>query len=68
MIKYTYKDFITGKERYTKGVFIGWMNPSKIVDIRYAKFKRKRSSIYIPEYLLSNGSKQVIKDIEEVII
>ena len=28
-MRYTFKDFITGKERWTRGKFAGWTEPTK---------------------------------------
>jgi hypothetical protein len=34
-VRYYYKDFVTGKIRYTTGKFVGWSNPTGPVGGRY---------------------------------
>jgi len=58
----TYKDFETGKIHRTRGLFIGWTLPSGIVGAPYAIFQRRRSNLFIPEYLLTSETKKRIDD------
>lgn len=59
-MKHTYKDFITGKTRFTRGKFTGFTNPTGPLDVRYATFQRQASSLFVPEYLLTKETKKAI--------
>ena len=61
--KYTYKDFRTLKVRRTNGKFIGWSKPTGPLNVPYAGFRRKKSVIWVPIYLLP---KETILALEEV--
>ncbi len=61
MMKYTYTDFVTGKQRYTRGKFIEWTKPTGLLNARFAHFWIGKSSLFVPEYLLSKESKEVIR-------
>ena len=50
--KYYFKDFDTGKIRYTKGKFAGWQRGG-IINIWGAVFMRDASMLFIPHYLLT---------------
>lgn len=65
--KYIFKDFITGRQRWTNGTFIGWTEPTGLLKSRYAIFQRPNTTLFVPEYLLSKESKQtiILKDREE---
>lgn len=56
-MKYFYKDFITGKPRYTRGKFIGWSEPAGPLGVRYAGFLRQVTLLWIPHYLLTPTTK-----------
>jgi hypothetical protein len=58
---YRYKDFVTGKLRFTRGRFVGWINLT-IFEIPYAIFKRKWDNVLVPKYLLT---KETLNKIEE---
>lgn len=59
-VKYTFKDFVTGKQRWTRGNFVGWTESTGLLNARYAIFQRPRSDLLVPEYLLTKESKQTI--------
>ena len=61
-MKHTYKDFVTGKIRFTKGIFIGWTAGAGIIQVKYAIFKTRASEILVPEYLLTKETKAQIKE------
>ena len=63
-MKHTYKDFITGKLHWTQGVFRGWIKGG-LIGCRYACFHRRKSIIYVPEYLLTKETKQYIAQNEK---
>ena len=50
---WTYKDFVTGKPRWTLGKFSGWTESSGPLGVKYAIFERKISTIFVPRYCLS---------------
>ena len=52
-MRYTYKDFATGQNRFTCGKFKGFTNPTGPLNCRYAIFQRKASSLFVPEYCLT---------------
>ena len=61
---YTYKDFATGEIKRTNGRFGGWTEPTGLLNVRYAIFRRPRSSIFVPAYLLTPETLEAIKAIE----
>ena len=67
MTRKTYKDFATGKIRYTNGLFIGWTKPMGILNMPYAKFKRTHSTLLVPECLLTKECREAISGILEVV-
>lgn len=58
---YTYRDFVTGKIRKTRGHLFGFTNKTGPLNVRYAIFKLPRSTNYVPEYLLTKETKQSIE-------
>lgn len=56
--KYTYKDFETGKPKWTKGRFREWTEPTGLLNVRYAVIDRGASTLFIPEYCLTPDSKR----------
>lgn len=58
-MKYTYKDW-EGKQRWTRGEFLGWHGPTGILNAYYAEFKRPRSSLFIPAYCLTPETRAAI--------
>jgi len=52
-MKYTYKDFITGKTRFTRGEFIGWTPGTGIIGAKFAIFHNRSVDVLVPEYLLT---------------
>lgn len=51
-MKYTFKDFITGRLRYTRGTFSNWTQGGPL-NAWYAVFCTPRGHVLIPEYLLT---------------
>lgn len=51
-MKYAYKDFDTGKIRFTRGRFVQWYRGG-ILNAWYAVFERKSDTLFIPEYCLT---------------
>lgn len=62
---YTYKDFVTGKMKYTRGTFMGWTEPTGLLKAKYAIFQRRSSKLFVPEYLLSEQAKLNIRQLVE---
>ena len=50
---YTYKDFITGKTKRTRGKFVGWTGPTGILNVPYAIFRNRRGDVLVPRYLVT---------------
>ena len=61
-MKYTYKDFVTGKIRFTRGDFIGWTSGTGIIGAKYAVFHNRSVDILVPEYLLTPETRTAIKE------
>ena len=55
---YTFKDFVTGKIRRTRGKFIGWSNRTGKLNVPYATFKTPKTFIHVPFYLLTKETKE----------
>ena len=60
MTKLTYKDFVTGKPKWTRGQFREWTDRQGPLNARYAVIERGRSALLIPEYCLTPESKRAI--------
>ena len=60
-MKYFYKDFATGKIRWTSGKFIGWTAPTGLLKTKYAEFRRKADSLFIPDYSLTTETKAAME-------
>jgi hypothetical protein len=60
MKRITYKDFATGKPKWTRGRFAFWTEPTGLLNVRYAVIHRERSDILIPVYCLTAESKRAI--------
>lgn len=56
----TYKDFVTGKIRYTRGKFSGWTKPSGPLKVHYAIFNNPRGVVLVPEYCLTPETRTTI--------
>jgi len=59
---YTYKDFVTGKIRKTRGAFKEFTAPLDLIGSRYAIFELPASTLLVPEYLLTKETKEAIKE------
>ena len=55
---YTYKDFVTGKIRKTRGKFKGFTKPLGLLQVPFAKFELSGSINLIPRYLLTKETKE----------
>ena len=60
---YSYKCFETGKIKRTSGKFDGWTKPTGLMNSRYAIFKRPRTRLFVPEYLLTKETKNAVKEL-----
>jgi len=58
--RYYYKDFATGKQRWTRGRFVGWQGSTGPLNAIYAQFQRGRDSLFVPEYLLAPETRLAI--------
>ena len=58
--RYYYRDFITGKLRYTRGRFTGWTKPTGPLNVRYAQFERGSDWLFVPYYLLTSETKDAL--------
>lgn len=58
-MKYTYKDFVTRKPKFTKGKFSNWTRGGPL-NAWYAVFVRRSSVLYIPEYCLTTETRKSI--------
>ena len=63
-MRYNYKDFVTGKRRWTSGEFIGFTNPTGLLDVPYAIFRRRSGDLLVPEYLLTLETRTALADKE----
>jgi hypothetical protein len=62
-MKHTYKDFVTGKIRYTRGKFLNWTEGG-IIGAKYAVFATAKNYLLIPIYLLTAETRAAIKEVE----
>lgn len=60
MSRYTFKDFATGKVRYTRGRFVGWSKPQGPLAVRYACFENRASVVHVPEYCLTTETLDIL--------
>ena len=58
-MKYYYKDFKTGKLKYTKGKFIGYAE-NKLLKYNWAIFSTKSTNVLVPEYLLTKETLNIL--------
>lgn len=59
-MKYFYKDFVTGKLHWTRATFFGWTGEAGPLGVRYAIFQRKSGTLFVPEYLLTCETREVL--------
>lgn len=62
---YTYKDFVSGKIKRTRGKFSNWSDPTGPMGAKYAIFANKKGVVCVPEYLLTKETKEQIKELEQ---
>jgi hypothetical protein len=62
---YTYKDFVTGKIRRTRGTFAGFTAPTGLLKAPFAIFRNKRGVVLVPKYLLTPETLKAIAKLEE---
>lgn len=60
-MRYTYRDIASGKTRWTAGRFTGWSAPTGPLGVRYAGFQRRSGTLYVPEYLLTQETKEELR-------
>lgn len=58
-MRYYYKDFVTGKRRFTKGQFVGWQRGG-FLGVIGATFVLRCSILFIPIYLLTKEAKAAL--------
>ena len=58
---YTFKDFVTGKIKRTRGKFAGWVTDG--MDIRRAVFELPSGEHYVPEYCLTPETKKALESL-----
>jgi len=63
-VRYTYKDFVTGKIKHTRGTFAGWSEPTGPLNVPYAIFVNPKGQVCVPEYLLTRETREAIKTAE----
>ena len=63
---YTYKDFLTGGVKRTKGTFSGWTPKQGPLNARYAIFKNPKGEILVPEYCLTEETRKNISTLEDM--
>ena len=61
---YTYKDFLTGKIKRTRGKFSNWSPPTGPLNVRYAIFANRKGVVCVPKYLLTEETKERISELE----
>ena len=54
---YTYKDFVTGKIKRTRGKFHGWSPPTGPLNAIYAIFQNPKGIVAVPYYCLTKETK-----------
>ena len=54
--RYTFRDFKTKRERFTRGRFVKWSEPTGLLATRYAIFATRRGEVIVPFYLLTAES------------
>ena len=64
MPKYWFKDFVTGKMRWTAGEFESWTQPTGLLKVPYAIFRRKSGVLLIPKYLLTPETLAMLPKLE----
>jgi hypothetical protein len=62
---YTYKDFITGNIKKTRGEFSRWSEPTGPLSTRYAIFENPKGVVAVPEYLLTKETREKLMSISE---
>jgi len=60
-----YRDLVTGKLRYTRGVFAGWTEPIGPLSVPYAVFQRPQTSLFVPAYLLTPETRTALQALAE---
>jgi hypothetical protein len=63
-MRYTYKDFVTGKLHYTRGIFEQWSQPTGPLNVRYAIFKTPRTRVCVPWYCLTRETRARLAELE----
>lgn len=63
---YTYKDFVTGKIRSTRGRFANWSDPTGPLKARYAIFANQKGIVAVPEYCLTKETREAIANAKTI--
>lgn len=60
--RYYYRDFKSGKVRYTRGKFMGWSSNFFLgKEVQYANFLRAKSNLLVPEWCLNSKVRTRLK-------
>ena len=62
MPRYIYRDFVTGKMRWTCGKFVAWTQDGPL-HAWGAFFQRRASVLWIPAYLLTPDTRKMLPPI-----
>ena len=62
---YSYKDFISGEIKHTRGKFARWSEPTGPLSTRYAIFENPKGIVAVPSYLLTKETRDKIAEISE---
>lgn len=57
---YRYKDFVTGKPKWTTGTFAGWQRMG-LLNAPHAIFHNRASTIYVPHYCLTKETQEMLR-------
>jgi len=61
MTKHYYrKSLFSEKRSYTRGTFVGWTEPTGLLDCPYAMFERKSDTLFVPHYLVAKETQKVL--------
>ena len=61
-MRYNYKDFATGKPHWTKAEFVGFTEPTGLLNVPYAIFRRLSGDLLVPEYLLTPETRAALSN------
>jgi len=58
-----YKDFKTGKLRWTRKQFVQWTRPQGLLNVRYAVFAGRDEDLLIPAYCLTPETRAMLRKV-----